>query len=154
MMNGDWVATVKVNHDGKSDEEDKSFSIDVKTKESAHKVTKHVELPNFALIDQNGQQVTKKDLMGKTVAMTFTYVNCTDPNACPVLLGNFSKLQQDIKANNVPSDQILLVSVSIDPENDTPEVLKKHAQEMNFDTSYYENVDREFVRNSKVNESS
>ncbi len=136
MMNGDWVATVKVNHDGKSDEEDKSFSIDVKTKESAHKVTKHVELPNFALIDQNGQQVTKKDLMGKTVAMTFTYVNCTDPNACPVLLGNFSKLQQDIKANNVPTDQILLVSVSIDPENDTPEVLKKHAQKMNFDTSY------------------
>ncbi|MCQ6280114.1 SCO family protein [Bacillus sp. EB600] len=136
MMNGDWVATVKVDHGGKSDEEDKSFSIDVKTKESAHKVTKHVELPNFALIDQNGQQVTKKDLIGKTVAMTFTYVNCTDPNACPVLLGNFSKLQQEIKANNVPTNRILLVSVSIDPKNDTPKVLKKHAQEMNFDTSY------------------
>lgn len=136
QMNGDWVATIKVEHEGKKFEEDKSFTIDVKTKLSAHKVTKHVVLPNFKLIDQNGQPVTKKDLLGKTVAMTFTYVNCKDPNACPVLLGNFNKLQQDIRAKGIATDKILLVSVSIDPQNDTPEVLKKHAQEMNFDTSY------------------
>ncbi|MDP4107364.1 MAG: SCO family protein [Bacillota bacterium] len=136
QMNGDWIATVKVDRNGKSFQEDKSFTIDVKTKLTAHKVTKHVELPNFKLIDQNGQTVTKKDLLGKTVAMTFTYVNCADPNACPVLLGNFNKLQQDIKSAGIATDKILLLSVSIDPQNDTPNVLKKHAQEMNFDTSY------------------
>lgn len=135
-MNGDWVATVKVDRDGKSYEEDKPFTIDVKTKLNAHEVTNHVKLPNFTLVDQNGQTVTKKDLLGKTVAMTFTYVNCADPNACPVLLGNFNKLQEDIKAKGIPTDKILLVSVSIDPQNDTPDVLKKHAAEMHFDTSY------------------
>lgn len=136
QMNGDWIATVKVERDGESYEEDKSFSIDVKTKLTAHKVTKNVELPNFKLIDQNGQPVSKNELLGKTVAMTFTYVNCDDPNACPVLLGNFNKLQQDIKGRGMATDKILLLSISIDPENDTPMVLKKHAQEMNFDTSY------------------
>lgn len=136
QMNGDWIATVKVEHNGESFEEDKSFTIDVHTKLTAHKVTKQVELPNFKLIDQNGQPVTKKDLLGKTVAMTFTYVNCADPTACPVLLGNFNKLQQDIKASGVATDKILLLSISIDPQNDTPIVLKKHAEQMNFDTSY------------------
>jgi cytochrome oxidase Cu insertion factor (SCO1/SenC/PrrC family) len=136
QMNGDWIATVKVEQEGKSFEEDKPFTIDVKTKVTAHKVTKDVELPNFKLIDQNGHTVTKKDLLGKTVAMTFTYVNCDDPNACPVLLGNFNKLQQDIRTKDITTDKILLLSISIDPENDTPAVLKKHAQEMNLDTSY------------------
>jgi cytochrome oxidase Cu insertion factor (SCO1/SenC/PrrC family) len=136
QMNGDWIATVNVEHNGKTFKEDKSFTIDVKTKLTAHKISKNVELPNFKLIDQNGQPVTKNDLLGKTVAMTFTYVNCADPNACPVLLGNFNKLQQDIKAKGIATDKILLLSVSIDPQNDTPSALKKHAQEMNFDTSY------------------
>lgn len=135
-MNGDWVASVKVEHDGEMVEEEKEFSVEAKTVENAHKVTKDVTLPDFNLIDENENSVTKQDLIGKTVVMTFTYVNCVDPNACPILLGNFSSLQQDLKSKGFKTDNLLLVSVSLDPDNDTPEVMKEHAKKMNFDLSY------------------
>jgi cytochrome oxidase Cu insertion factor (SCO1/SenC/PrrC family) len=137
-MDGDWVADITVDQDGKKSEFEKEFSIQTRSLDNAHKVTKKVALPDFNLIDESGKPVTKQNLLGKRVALTFTYVNCVDPNACPVLLGNFSKLQQDLKANAVNTDDILLVSVSIDPENDTPEKLMEHAEKMNFDLSYLE----------------
>lgn len=135
-MNGDWVADIKMENNRKTMEEEKQFTIEALTRENDHKVTKQVGLPDIKLIDENGKPVTKQNLFGKTVAMTFTYVNCDDPNACPILLGNFSNLQQDIKSKGINPKNILLVSVSIDPENDTPAVLKDHAKKMNFDTSY------------------
>jgi cytochrome oxidase Cu insertion factor (SCO1/SenC/PrrC family) len=135
-MDGDWVADLTVNNHGKKFEDEKQFSIETKTLENAHKVDKKVALPDFHLIDENGKPVTKQDLLGKRVALTFTYVNCVDPNACPVLLGNFNKLQTDIKASGINTKDILLVSISIDPENDTPEKLLDHAKKMNFDLSY------------------
>ncbi|QCJ42118.1 redoxin domain-containing protein [Bacillus sp. S3] len=135
-MNGDWIAAISVEHDGKKFEEEKQFSVEVKTAENAHKVTKDVSLPDFNLVDENGGPVTKQDLFGKTVVMTFTYVNCIDPNACPILLGNFSNLQHDIKAKGNNPRNLLLVSVSLDPEKDTPEAMKEHAEKMNFDLSY------------------
>jgi len=136
VMNGDWVASIKVEHDGKIVEDEKQFTVQAKTLENAHKVTKEVTLPDFKFIDQNGNSVTKQDFLGKTVILTFTYVNCIDPNACPILLGNFSNLQQDLKSKGSKIDNLLLVSVSLDPENDTPEVMKEHAKKMKFDLSY------------------
>ncbi|MEH7744876.1 SCO family protein [Neobacillus drentensis] len=135
-MNGDWVASIKVEHDDKIVEDEKQFTVEAKTLENAHKVTKEVTLPDFKLMDQNGNSVTKQDFLGKTVVLTFMYVNCIDPNACPILLGNFSNLQQDLKSKGSKTDNLLLVSVSLDPENDTPEVMKEHAKKMNFDLSY------------------
>ncbi|MFF2449730.1 SCO family protein [Neobacillus sp. NPDC058068] len=135
-MQGDWVATISVEHNGAKIEVEKQFTIEVKTAENAHKVTNQIALPDFTLLDEIGGTVSKENLLGKKVVMTFTYLNCIDPNACPILLGNFSSLQQDIKTNALNPDQLLLVSVSLDPEKDTPEALKLHAQKMNFDMSY------------------
>ncbi|MDP4087286.1 MAG: FixH family protein [Bacillota bacterium] len=135
-MDGKWIIDIDVDHNGEKSTVEKEFSVKAASMVNAHKVTNHVELPDFTLIDENGKPVTKKDLLGKKVALTFTYVNCTDPNACPVLLANFSKLQQDLKSKNINTDHIELISVSVDPERDTPEVLKKHAQEMGMDLSY------------------
>lgn len=135
-MNGEWVAAIKVEDDKKIVEDEKHFTVEAKTLETAHKVTKSVSLPDFKLIDQNGRSVTKQDLIGKTVVLTFTYVNCLDPNACPILLSNFSNLQQDLKSKESKIDNLILVSVSLDPENDTPEAMKEHAKKMNFDLSY------------------
>lgn len=135
-MQGDWVATISVEHNGEKMEVEKQFTIEVKTAENAHKVTSQMALPDFTLLDENGNTVTKQNLLGKKVVMTFTYLNCSDPNACPILLGNFSSLQQDIKTKAINPDQLLLVSVSLDPENDTPEAMKLHAEKMNFDMSY------------------
>ncbi|CAH2713193.1 hypothetical protein BACCIP111895_00328 [Neobacillus rhizosphaerae] len=135
-MQGDWVANINVEHDGEKFEVEKEFTVEVKTAVNAHKVTTQTALPDFKLIDENGNTVTKQGLLGKTTVMTFTYLNCMDPNACPILLGNFNSLQQKIKTKGINSDHLLLVSVSLDPENDTPEVMKEHAQKMNFERSY------------------
>jgi cytochrome oxidase Cu insertion factor (SCO1/SenC/PrrC family) len=135
-MNGDWVASIIVEHDGGIFEVEKEFSVEVKTVENAHRVTKEVALPEFTLLDENGNAVSKQDLVGKTVVLTFTYVNCLDPTACPILLGNLSNLQQDLKMKGSQTDNLLLVSVSLDPENDTPQAMKEHAQKMNFNMTY------------------
>lgn len=135
-MDGDWVADIAVNNHGEKSKNEKEFSIETKTLENAHKVDKKISLPDFQLIDENGKRVTRQDLLGKRVALTFIYVNCVDPTACPVLLSNFSKLQADINASGINTKNILLVSVSVDPENDTPKRLKEHAKKMNFDLSY------------------
>ncbi len=135
-MSGDWVADINVTHKRSTVKEEKDFTVEALTKENAHKVTKYVALPDFKLIDQNGSTVTNETLKGKTTVLTFTYVNCADPNACPVLLSNFRNLQEVLKVKGLPTNNILLLSVSIDPQNDTPEILKEHAQKMNFDLSY------------------
>jgi cytochrome oxidase Cu insertion factor (SCO1/SenC/PrrC family) len=135
-MGGDWLADIKVEQSGKTYEIEKPFTVAAKTMENAHKVTKNVSLPDFKLMDENGKTVTKQELLGKTVVMTFTYVNCVDPNACPILLGNFSNLQQDLNQQEIDTSNIMLVSVSVDPEHDTPANLKEHAAKMNFDLSY------------------
>ena len=135
-MNGDWVANIIVEHNGDKFEEEKQFSVSVKTAENAHKVSKDVTIPDFNLIDENGNKVSKQNLLGKIVVMTFTFVNCIDPNACPILLGNFSNLQQDLKAKGSDTGNLILVSVSLDPVNDSPEAMKEHAQKMNFDMAY------------------
>lgn len=135
-MNGAWVASIKVEQNEEMVEDEKQFSVEAKTQENAHKVTKDIVFPNIKLIDENGNSVKKQDLLGKTVVMTFTYINCLDPNACPILLGNFSNLQQDLKTNGSQTDNLLLISVSLDPDNDTPEAMKEHAKKMNFDMTY------------------
>lgn len=45
-------------------------------------------------------------------------------------------MRQDLKSKGSKIDNLLLVSVSLDPENDTPEVMKEHAKKMKFDLSY------------------
>lgn len=137
-MDGKWVVDVDVQKDGEKLTIERDFSVKTSSMVNMHKVTEHIMLPDFNLIDENGKPITNKDLSGKRVALTFTYLNCTDPYACPVLLANFSSLQQKLKANKIDTNHIELISVSLDPERDTPKLLKQHAQEMGMDLSYLE----------------
>lgn len=136
-MDGKWVIDIDVDYKGEKTTIEKEFSVKAASLVNAHKVTDQIPLPDFNLIDENGKMITKKDLLGKKVALTFTYVNCPDPYACPMLLGNFSKLQQSLKSKHINTDNIELVSVTIDPDRDTPAALKKHAQELGMDLSYF-----------------
>lgn len=136
-MDGKWLVDVEVEKNGDKTIIEKNFSVKASSMVNAHKVTNHITLPDFNLVDENGKPTAKKDLLGKRVALTFTYLNCTDPYACPVLLANFSKLQQGLKSKKVDTNHMELISVSLDPERDTPKLLKQHAQEMGMDLSYF-----------------
>lgn len=86
------------------------------------------EVPNFAMTDQDGQTRHLADLRGKVVVLTFVYTRCPLPDYCPAMDRRFSDLAQSLSRSAARSEKVRLVSLSFDPDNDVPEVLKKHAR--------------------------
>ena len=79
--------------------------------------------PEFSLTSQDGGQVTLADFRGKVVAVTFSYTVCT--TTCPVLTPTMSFVQDQLGPNF--GTKIAFVSITVDPERDTPQVLKEYA---------------------------
>jgi protein SCO1/2 len=80
--------------------------------------------PDFALTSQDGAPVKLADYRGKVVAVTFIFTLCAD--TCPVLTPMMSFVQDQLGSDF--GEKIRFVSITIDPERDTPEVLKDYAQ--------------------------
>ncbi|WP_394665607.1 SCO family protein [uncultured Chryseobacterium sp.] len=79
-----------------------------------------MKVPDFTLTDQNNKTVTNKDMLGKVYLVEFFFSKC--PTICPVMNTNMRAIEEEI---NNPGFGI--ISISIDPENDTPKTLKEHA---------------------------
>ncbi len=79
-------------------------------------------LPEFSLTERSGEAITLADLKGKVWVADFFYTTC--PGPCPMLTSRLSTLQQRLGGET----DVRLVSISTDPEKDTPEVLKLYAQ--------------------------
>jgi protein SCO1/2 len=82
-------------------------------------------VPDFALIDQNGHPVGKSDLDGKVWIASFLFTNC--PDECPLLTAEMARLQSD----TAHIADLRLVSISVDPDRDTPAVLSQYAERFN-----------------------
>ena len=80
--------------------------------------------PPFALTSQDGKPVALADLRGKVVAVAFIYTEC--PDICPMLTQKMVQVQDELAADF--GTKIAFVSISLDPEHDTPAVLKDYAQ--------------------------
>jgi protein SCO1 len=83
------------------------------------------DLPQFSLIDENGKPVTRDDLLGRVWIADFVFTACAD--ACPRLQMKMKSLQERL----IPLQQggnISLLSISVDPERDTPDKLREYAQ--------------------------
>lgn len=78
-------------------------------------------VPDFALTDQQGRPFRFSDLRGRVVAVDFIYTRCPLPDVCPRLSAGFAALQRRIP-------DVALVSVTIDPTYDTPDVLAGYAR--------------------------
>ena len=89
-------------------------------------------VPDQLLIDQDGKPRPMSAMRGHRVALTFTYTRCPMPNFCPLMDRNFQALQREIKKTPALAD-VRLITVSFDPEFDTPQVLKAHAQRVEAD---------------------
>jgi protein SCO1/2 len=79
--------------------------------------------PEFTLTSQDGAQVSLADLRGKVVAVTFIFTRCTA--TCPVLTPMMSFVQDRLGSDF--GAKIAFVSITVDPERDTPDVLKEYA---------------------------
>jgi len=85
--------------------------------------------PAFALTSQNGTPVALADFRDKVVAVTFIYTSCTD--TCPVLTALMAYVQDKLGPDF--GKRIAFVSITVDPERDTPEVLKRYAETFGAD---------------------
>jgi len=86
-------------------------------------------VPNYPLTNQLGQPFSLSELQGEALAMTFIYTRCPYPNFCPRMSGNFSKTLAALQADAEAPQNWHLLTVTIDPEYDTPEVLAAYAKE-------------------------
>lgn len=80
-----------------------------------------MKVPDFELTDQNNKKITNKDMLGKVYVVEFFYSRC--PTICPVMNSNMRAIE-----DKVNSPDFGIISISIDPDNDTPEILKQHAK--------------------------
>ena len=82
-------------------------------------------VPDFTLTDQHGQPVRFSQFSGKTVAISFLYTRCPFANYCFRLTNNLGRVGRRF-AGRMDKDLVLL-SVTFDPQTDTPAVLEKYA---------------------------
>jgi len=85
--------------------------------------------PDFALVDQDARPVSLTALRGKVVLLDFVFTSC--PGPCPILTG----ILRDVREGLSPADRarVQLVSITLDPERDTPEVLREYASQRKID---------------------
>lgn len=74
---------------------------------------------DFRLTDHNGQTRTLADFRGKAVAIFFGYIHC--PDVCPTTLSDFAAALRQLGAQ---ADSVQVIFVTVDPERDTPELLR------------------------------
>lgn len=83
---------------------------------------KYWAAPDFTLTERSGQTLKLADLVGKIWVADFFYTTC--PGPCPMLSSRLSDVQKELGSE----PDLRLVSISIDPEKDTPDVLKLYAE--------------------------
>jgi protein SCO1/2 len=89
-------------------------------------VSSYGRVPSFELVNQNGQSFGSAQLVGRIWIADFIYTSC--PGPCPMISTRMSELQKPLEKTDVH-----LVSFSVDPEKDKPEVLRGYAEKLHAD---------------------
>lgn len=104
--------------------------------------------PDFKLVNQSGETVNLSDFKGKIVVIDWIFTRCTD--ICLTQTKRFKKLQDELKQKQLFEKDVVLVSISIDPKNDTPEVLESYAEKSGADNSGWHFLTGDFRTVQKV----
>ncbi|RYZ84189.1 MAG: SCO family protein [Proteobacteria bacterium] len=97
--------------------------------------------PAFALIDQNNKKITNADYAGKVYVLEFFFTTC--PTICPRMNQNMLLLQEKFFGN----PNFGIASITINPETDTPDVLKSHGDKLGVKSSNWHMLtgEREYI---------
>ena len=85
------------------------------------------KIPAFDLVDQNSKQFTLENVQGNVWLADFIFTTCAGP--CPIMTERMSTVQHDL----IGIDKLQFVSFTVNPDYDTPEVLKKYAKRFDAD---------------------
>jgi protein SCO1/2 len=80
-----------------------------------------LKIPSFTLMDQTGKTVRLSDFLGRVVVIDFIYTRCPLPDVCPRLSANFASVSKKVH-------DVEFLSITIDPQFDTPAVLADYAR--------------------------
>ena len=100
-------------------------------------LTEGDEAPDVSLIDQSDQRRSLSEWRGHLTLVTFIYTSCPLPTYCPLMDQNFATLQRAIAEDARLKGQVRLVSITFDPETDTPKVLAAHAARLKADPAVW-----------------
>src|SRR5262249_31944834 len=90
-------------------------------------------MPTFSLTNQNGERISLDTFRGQPFVLTFVFTRCPVPNFCPRMSNNFEELQAAIKAGSGTVATTRLLSITLDPDYDTPKILSDYAAFHNSD---------------------
>jgi protein SCO1/2 len=98
---------------------------------SSHTLEKELvplgRVPDFRLSERSGREVSNRELQGKVWVAAFIFTRCVDE--CPLMSNRMARLQQAFAAEQ----DVRLVSITVDPEHDTPVVLSEYASHFGAD---------------------
>jgi protein SCO1/2 len=88
--------------------------------------------PPLDLTDENGQPFGQDRLAGRVALVDFIYTSCAD--VCPILTATFRSIQERLVAEKLLPTKMMLLSITVDPERDTPAVLRQYGLNVGADT--------------------
>ncbi len=95
------------------------------------------QMPDFTLTNEFGNAITLSQYRGQALALTFIFTRCPFPEFCPRMSNQFQAAARRLAAQSGGPTNWHLLSISFDPENDSPEVLKRYAEFHQYDPSHW-----------------
>ena len=84
------------------------------------------EVPDFTLVNQDGKDIRLSNFRGKALLLTFIYTRCPIPEYCDLMSNNFAKVDHQLQQQPDVYAKTHLLSITIDPDYDTPKVLRSY----------------------------
>jgi len=85
-------------------------------------------VPNFTLVNQGGKKISLDQYRGRSLVLTFIYTRCPLPDYCPLMTSNFTEIDRELEQDSALGAKTHLLSISVDPAFDRPEVLRRYAE--------------------------
>ncbi len=84
------------------------------------------EIPDFGLINQDGQRIRLSQYRGKALALTFVYTRCPQPDQCTLMSNNFAAIDQELQKQPDVYAKTHLLTITFDPDYDTAKVMRSY----------------------------
>lgn len=84
------------------------------------------EVPDFGLVNQDGKRIHLSQYRGQALALTFIYTRCPMPDQCTLMSNNFAAIDQELQKQPAVYAKTHLLTISFDPEYDSPKVLRSY----------------------------
>jgi protein SCO1/2 len=98
----------------------------------AEQLNRGERVPDFELTDHRDRRVRLADFRGKVVVVNFIYTRCPLPEVCPRLAASFAQLQRRFRPHM--GKELVLLSITLDAQHDTPDVLARYAARWGADS--------------------